>query len=89
MKLPYKYTVDEAVLQFFAGCSKREREQLLRIFPFLSSEPFTEGEATQPDQVGRRCQVKHFGGWLIVYWPEHLAKEIHILDVERLIQRTR
>jgi hypothetical protein len=88
VKLPYKYTVAESVLQVFAASPKRQRDELLRIFAFLSLEPFTRGESIQPDGTGRNCQVKRFGDWLIVYWPEHLVSEIHILDAERLI-RTR
>jgi hypothetical protein len=84
--MPYKYTVADAVLQVFAASPKRQREELLRIFAFLSHEPFTPGETTQPDHAGRRCQVKRFGNWLIVYWPEHLVSEIHILDAERLVR---
>ena len=89
MKLPYRYSVADAVLQVFAASPKRQREELLRIFSFLSREPFAPGETTQPDQTGRRCQVKRFGAWLIVYWPEHLASEMHILDAERLIPTRR
>jgi hypothetical protein len=83
---PYKYTVAEAVLQVFAASPKRQREELLRIFDFLAREPFTQGETTQPDRTGRHCQVKRFGAWLIVFWPEHLVSEVHILDAERLIR---
>jgi len=81
---PYRYSVDDAVLRNFAAASKRHRQELLRVFDFLAQEPFTEGESTQADHVGRKCQVKRFGAWLVTYWPEHLTKEIHILDIERL-----
>ena len=84
MKSPYKYTVDDAVLHIFAAETKRQRQELLRIFDFLAREPFTEGESIQRDHAGRRCQVKRFGQWTVTYWPEHLANEIHILDVDRL-----
>jgi hypothetical protein len=88
VKLPYKYTVDEAVLHVFAASSKRQREDLLRIFAFLAREPFTPGETIQADRTGRRCEVKRFGEWLIIYWTEHLVSEIHILDAERLIRKS-
>jgi hypothetical protein len=81
---PYRYSVDDAVLQVFTAVSKRQRQELLRIFDFLAREPFTPGDDIQTDRVGRRCQVKLFGAWLVTWWPEHLTKEIHILDVERL-----
>lgn len=85
MRLPYKYTIDDAVLHLFAAAPKRQREQLLKIFDFLSREPSTPGDHTQVDRSGRPCQVRRFGPWTVTYWPEHLANEIHILDVERLI----
>ena len=85
MNVPCKYTVDDAVLHVFSAASKRQREELLRIFDFLSREPFTSGDSTQADRTGRRCQVKRFGPWSVTYWPEHLVNEIHILDVERLV----
>jgi hypothetical protein len=85
-EVAYKYTVADAVLKVFAANPKRQREELLRIFAFLSREPFTEGETTQPDHTGRICQGKRFGDRLIVCWPEHLVSEIHILDAERLVR---
>ena len=84
MKGPYKYTVDAAVLKVFTGATRRQREELLRIFDFLSQNPFTDGDSTQPDNTRRQCQVKRFGPWTVTYWPEHLANRIHVLDVERL-----
>jgi len=80
----YNYSVADAVLHVFAGATNRQRQELLRVFEFLSKEPFAEGDSTQADHTGRRCQVKRFGPWTVTYWPEHLVKEVHILDVERL-----
>ena len=85
MKLPCKYSVDDAVLHVFATPTKRQRQELLRIFDFFAREPFTEAENAQRDHVGRQCQVKRFGRWTAIDWPEHLANEIHILDVDRLM----
>ena len=85
MKLPYKYSVDDTVLQVFAVAPKRRREELLRIFDFLAREPFTAEDHIQQDRTGRRCMVKRFGPWSVTWWPEHLVDEIHILDVERLV----
>jgi hypothetical protein len=79
---PYKYSVDDAVLQVFAAARKRHREELLRIFDFIARNPFTVGDTTQPDHTGRHCQVRRFGPWTVTFWPEHLANEIHVIDVE-------
>ncbi len=80
----YKYSVADAVLHVFAAATNRQRQELLRVFDFLSKEPFAAGDTIQADHTGRRCQVKRFGPWTVTYWPEHLVEEIHILDVERL-----
>ena len=80
----YKYTVDDAVLQVFSGATKRHRVEMLRIFAYMAENPFLEGESTQLDLVGRRCQVKRFGSWVVTFWPEHLAGVVHVVDVERL-----
>lgn len=85
MNLHYKYSVDDAVLHVFSAATKRQRLEVLRVFDFLVREPFTVGDSLQRDHTGRQCQVKRFGQWSVTYWPEHLANEIHILDVERLI----
>ncbi len=80
----YRYTVDATVLEVFAAATKRQREQLLRIFAQLAENLFWAGEAVQHDNVGRPVQVRRFGEWIVTYWPEHLAKVVHILALEHL-----
>jgi hypothetical protein len=84
VKLRYKYTVDDAVLEIFSSAKKRYREELLRIFASLASNPSIRGNWVQKDSTGRDCQVKRFGPWSVTYWPEHLVSQVHIIDVERL-----
>jgi hypothetical protein len=81
----YTYTFDNAVLLVFTEAKKRHREELLRIFAGLANDPFVVGDTTQRDATGRYCQVKRFGAWSVTYWPEHLASQIHIIDVERVL----
>jgi hypothetical protein len=85
VKLLYRYTVDDAVLRIFAEAKKRHRDELLRIFACLATDPFIVGDSTQRDSTGRHCQVKRFGAWSVTYWPEHLANQVHIIDVDRLL----
>jgi hypothetical protein len=84
VKLLYKYTVADAVLESFSSEKKRRREELLRIFSSLANDPFTRGDWLQKDSAGRQCEVKRFGPWVVTFWPDHLATLIHIIDVERL-----
>ena len=53
MTLRYKYTVDDVVLESFSSAKKRHREELLRIFTNLASDPFTRGDWIQKDSAGR------------------------------------
>jgi hypothetical protein len=81
---PYRYTVDDAVLEVFAEVTRRQRERLLRIFAQLASDPYLAGDGVQRDHVGRPLRVKRFGEWTVTFWPEHLAKEVHIVAIEHL-----
>ena len=81
---PYKYTVDDAVLEVFSVVTKRQREQLLRTFAQMVDNPFLLGETIQRDHVGRQLQVRRFGEWTVTYWPEHLSNVVHIVALEHL-----
>lgn len=65
----YSYAVDDTVLEFFCACTKREREQLMRIFLALADDPFQKGDYVERTRAGRDVQVKRFGKWLITFWP--------------------
>lgn len=81
---PYKYTVDDAVLEVFSVVTKKQREKLLNVFAQLSDNPFLPGETIQRDHVGRPLQVRRFGEWSVTYWPEHLGNIVHIIALEHL-----
>jgi hypothetical protein len=84
VSLPYQYTVDSEVLEIFAALPKRQRDKLLDIFRRLCADPFIAGDLTHTDHVGRVCQVKRFGEWLVTFWPEHLASELHVIAIQHL-----
>jgi len=81
----YRFIVDDAVLEFFDGCTKRQRDELLRIFHGLANNPYQRGEWVQRTRSGRELQVKTFGRWLIRYWLDDPVIEVRIVDVERLV----
>jgi hypothetical protein len=45
----YSYVVDDSVLEFFANCTKRDREQLMRVFLALADDPFQKGDLRAAD----------------------------------------
>ena len=85
MKLTYAYVVDESVVQLFAECKGRERQELLRIFYMLGQNPFQPGDYVQQTSSFRPLQVKRFGKWLVTYWPSHAEAELRVVEVKRLV----
>ena len=81
----HKFVVDDAVVEFFAGRTKREREDLVRVFAGLAASPYEKGEWKQRTSSGRELQVKRFGRWLIRYWLDEPVLEVRIVDVEKVV----
>lgn len=79
----YSYAVDDSVLEFFSSSTKREREQLMRIFLALADDPFQKGDYVERSASGREVQVKRFGKWLITYWPDDPVTELRIIDLQK------
>jgi len=57
----HKFVVNDRVLEFFSGRSRREREELLRIWQGLAAAPYQQGEWLQKTASGRELQVERFG----------------------------
>jgi hypothetical protein len=80
----HRFVADNAVVEFFAGRTKREREDLLRVFAGLAASPYQKGEWQQRTSSGRELQVKRFGRWLVRYWLDDSVLELRLVDVEKL-----
>jgi hypothetical protein len=85
MSRGHEFVVDAAVLEFFAGRTRREREELLRAWQALADSPYQKGEWLQRTASGREVQVKRFGRWLVRYWLDDPVLEVRIVDVERVV----
>jgi hypothetical protein len=79
----YQFVVDAAVFHFFNGRSKGERVALLRAFEDLASNPYQQPDRMQR-ALPRELSVKLIPGFEIIYWPDHGAKELRIVDVQHL-----
>jgi hypothetical protein len=80
----YSYAVDDSVLEFFSSCTKREREQLMRVFAALLDDPLQKGDYVERTATGREVQVKRFGKWLVTYWPDDPVTELRIIDLRKV-----
>ncbi len=81
----HAFVADDAVLAFFTTCTKREREDLLRIFKSLAAAPYQKADWRQPTKSGRELDVKRFGKWLVTFWLDDPVLEIRIVDVKKIV----
>lgn len=79
------FVADEAVMGFFTGRSRREREELLKIFKTLAGSPYQKGEWRQKTKSGRELQVRRSGKWLVSFWLDDPALEVRIVDVKKIV----
>jgi hypothetical protein len=78
------FVVDDTVMAVFTERSRREREDLLKIFKSLAESPYQPGEWRQKTKLGREVQVKRFGRWLVTFWLDDPVREIRIMDVKKI-----
>ena len=81
----HTFVVDDSVLGLFSERSKREREELLRIFKSLADSPYQTGEWRQKTKSGRKLQVKRFGKWLVTFWLDAPVLQMRIVDVKKIV----
>jgi hypothetical protein len=82
---PYTFVVDDSVLELFTGRSKRESDELLRIFKSLADSPCQAGGWRQKTKSGRELQVKRFGKWLVTFWLDAPVLEMRVVDVKKIV----
>jgi len=85
MSSRYAFAADDSVVEFFSRCSKREREDLLRLFRSLADSPHQKGEWIQKGRSGREFQVKRFGRWIVTFWPDDPVLELRVVDLKKVV----
>ena len=86
---PYRFVVDDRVVEYFDCLTQRERSRWLDIFDHLAKFPNLEGHIRITDKSGRANEVKDFGVWRVTFWVDGPVREVRIADVERLNQRSK
>ena len=81
----FTFAVDESVIAIFSASTKRDREQLMRIFYLLANNPMQRGDFVEISSSGRELQVKRFGKWLVTFWPDQPVFELRIVDVQKVV----
>jgi hypothetical protein len=81
MKLTYDVFIRHEVYQLLQTASDRDQERFDDFVESLANDPFREGDATTADEHGRVIQVKMLGRFALLYWADHAAKEVRVIDL--------
>ena len=80
--MEYRYSLASDVAEMALRLPARQREDLIRIFRFLASDPSHEGDSSFKDSSFREIRKKRFGKWVIAYWPDHPVREVRIVGLQ-------
>lgn len=81
MKLSYAVFVRHEVYQTLQAASPRNQERVCDFLESLADDPFREGDTQTLDEHGRAIQVKMIGRLALLYWADHAAKEVRVVDL--------
>jgi hypothetical protein len=79
----YAYTLHESVAAALLAARKAGRSELLRFMDALANAPSRREAEAVLDELGRRNEVAYVGHFRVVYWADHAAKEIRIMDIRQ------
>ena len=84
MDVAYGYSLDREAVASLLLCTARERRLLVAALEQMARFPFSTGDfnATGPD--GRESQLFDIGEFIVTCWPDHAAKTLRILSIERV-----
>ena len=72
----YSVYIESVVAESLTGLKSKERNQLLRFFNKLRSNPFLDGDYVERGDIGRLMQVIVVGRYAVVFWADNSVKEI-------------
>ncbi len=63
-----------------------QRRQISTFINRLGSSPDTTGDYTERDDTDRFIEIKVVGQYAVIFWADHAAKEIKVVDIRRADQ---
>jgi hypothetical protein len=81
MSEPYRVFVRKEAFNFLATRRLPERERALRFLDLLANAPHRRGDYSEKDDAGRPLEVVVEGRLAIVFWSDHAAKEVKIVEI--------
>jgi hypothetical protein len=79
--IAYSVFVESHIAETFSLLKLKQRNQILRLFRKLRTNPFMEGDYVERDDIGRLIQVVIVGQHAVVFWADHAVKEVKIIDL--------
>jgi hypothetical protein len=80
----YEVILHERAWVTLAGTKSAEKRRLLAMLDGVKAGPFRAGDFQQRDTSGRSNEVLLLGEWLVTFWSDHAACEIHVVNLERV-----
>jgi hypothetical protein len=78
---PYAVYINQAALDS-APHSGSQRKMVMRFIGSLADNPFTAGDFSEKDNVGRTVQIKLVERYAVTFWADHAVCEIKITHIK-------
>jgi mRNA-degrading endonuclease RelE of RelBE toxin-antitoxin system len=79
--MEYNYVLHSTAFKIFITLSAKERRVVVDAFQQLEQNPFSEGKSVEIGEIDRLLNASHFGKFIILWWPDHAVKELHIVNL--------
>jgi hypothetical protein len=79
----YDYSLDREAVAELLKCTARERRVLVDAFEAITRHPTMAGDYSFRGTNGRDNQVVEVMGFMVTFWPDHSARLVRILALER------
>lgn len=80
----YEVILHEQAWVALATTEGAAQRRLLALLDELKVGPFRSGDFQQRDASGRTNEVLLLGDWLLTFWSDHAACEIHVANLEKI-----
>ena len=77
----YRYVLEQSAFEYFVRLDEREARHCLNHFCRLAANPHETGDAHCLDAAGRALQMELAGPHTVIFWADHAAGEVRIVDI--------
>jgi len=76
--------LSEGAAMTLATAARDTQRKLAVILDDMKAGPFRSGDLQERDTQGRVNELFVVGDWLVTDWPDHAARELRIVRLERV-----